>query len=404
MSARCRHCQTLLHLVLDLGFAPPSNSYLSQEGLNQSEVWLPLKLAFCPNCFLVQIEDFTTRECFFNADYAYFSSTSKSWVEHAKVYSEKIIQNSNLGTHSFVVEIASNDGYLLQNFVRHNIPCLGIEPSQSTAQAAIKINVPTESQFFGAEYAKKLAARKKADLIIGNNVFAHVPDINDFALGLKHLLAENGTITLEFPHLLNLIQQLQFDTIYHEHYSYLSLLSVTSILKMVNLKIIDVEKLPTHGGSLRVYIAHENDARKINASVFSILKEEEILKELKTYTDFSKKVKNLKWDILKFLIECKMQNKKIHAYGAAAKGNTLLNFLGIHNDLIECVYDAAKAKQNQFLPGSHIPILPPEILIQNSPEILIVLPWNIAAEITQQYQPQLPKTDFYRLLPTIQKL
>lgn len=400
-TARCRHCQTALKPTLDLGFAPPSNSYLQAESLNQSETWLPLKLAFCPHCFLVQIEDFTVRETFFNAQYAYFSSTSQSWLAHAANYCEKITQKLHLNNNSFVVEIASNDGYLLKNFVSKNIPCLGIEPTQSTATAAQQIGVPTNIAFFGADYAQTL---NKADLIIGNNVFAHVPDINDFAKGLKYLLKPNGTITLEFPHLLNLIQHLQFDTIYHEHYSYLSLLSVQHILKQVDLKIIDVEKLNTHGGSLRVYIAHQNDCRNSTPNVENILKEENILKSFKTYETFSQQVQQLKWKILKFLIDLKKQNKKIHAYGAAAKGNTLLNYLGIKNDLIECVYDAAPSKQNLFLPGSHIPILSPEHFIQNPPDILIILPWNIQTEILKKYQNQLKNTEFYCLLPNIQKL
>ncbi len=400
-TARCRHCQTALKPTLDLGFAPPSNSYLQAESLNQSETWLPLKLAFCPHCFLVQIEDFTVRETFFNAQYAYFSSTSQSWLAHAANYCEKITQKLHLNNNSFVVEIASNDGYLLKNFVSKNIPCLGIEPTQSTADAAKKIGVPTEIAFFGADYAQTL---NKADLIIGNNVFAHVPEINDFAKGLKNLLKKGGTITLEFPHLFNLIEKLQFDTIYHEHYSYLSLTSAANILRAALLKIYDVEILNTHGGSLRLYITHWDDERLIEAIVHQILKKEEKLKHLKTYQDFAKKVFDLKLSILDFLIQQKKLGKTIAAYGAAAKGNTLLNYLGIKNDIIEKVYDAAPSKQNQFLPGSHIPILSPEHLIQNPPDILIILPWNIADEILKQYQPQLRTTAFYRLLPEIQKL
>lgn len=399
--SRCRHCCGTLEPVLDLGFAPPSNSYLKANQLFESEAWLPLRLAFCPECFLAQIEDYTVRETFFNAEYAYFSSTSKSWLIHAKKYADEITQKLNLNNDSFVVEIASNDGYLLQNFVSKSIPCLGIEPTQSTAQAAQKIGVPTEIAFFGADYAKTL---KKADLIIGNNVFAHVPDINDFAQGLKTLLKPGGTITLEFPHLLNLIDKLQFDTIYHEHYSYLSLTSAANILRDVFLKIIDVDILNTHGGSLRLYIAHFEDKRQIQPVVNKIIQKEEKLKALQTYQNFAKKVFDLKLSILKFLITKKEKGKRIVAYGAAAKGNTLLNYLGIKNDLIDMVFDAAPSKQNLYLPGSHIPILSPAHLIQNPPDILIILPWNIADEILKQYKPQLETTDFYRLLPEIQKL
>ncbi len=398
----CRHCHGALKPALDLGFAPPSNSYLTAADLNRAEMWLPLKLAFCPACYLAQIEDYTARETFFNPHYAYFSSTSKSWLAHAADYCEKITERLQLNAESFVVEIASNDGYLLKNFVAQGIPCLGIEPTESTAAAARQIGVPTESAFFGEDFARNF--NQKADLIIGNNVFAHVPDINDFARGLKILLKPHGTITLEFPHLLNLIDQMQFDTIYHEHYSYLSLLSVTHILKAAELKIIDVDILSTHGGSLRLYIAHENDPREIQNIVFEILKKEEKLKDFKTYENFAKNVYSLKLKILKFLIEEKEKGKKIFAYGAAAKGNTLLNFLGVKNDLIDYVFDAAKSKQNQFLPGSHIPILPPDFLIQNPPDILIILPWNIADEIIKNFKPQLKNTDFYRLLPEIQKL
>lgn len=397
----CRHCFNELQPALDLGFAPPSNSYLKAAQLLKDETWLPLKFAFCPVCYLAQIEDYTTRETFFNAEYAYFSSTSKSWLAHAANYCEKITQKLHLNNNSFVVEIASNDGYLLKNFVSKNIPCLGIEPTQSTATAARQIGVPTNIAFFGADYAQTL---NKADLIIGNNVFAHVPEINDFAKGLKNLLKKGGTITLEFPHLFNLIEKLQFDTIYHEHYSYLSLTSATNILRAALLKIYDVEILNTHGGSLRLYITHWDDERPIEAIVHQILKKEEKLKHLKTYQDFSKKVFDLKLSILDFLIQQKKLGKTIAAYGAAAKGNTLLNYLGIKNDIIEKVYDAAPSKQNQFLPGSHIPILSPEHLIQNPPDILIILPWNIADEILKQYQPQLRTTAFYRLLPEIQKL
>lgn len=398
---RCRHCFNELKPALDLGFAPPSNSYLKAAQLFDAETWLPLKFAFCPVCTLAQIEDYTARETFFNADYAYFSSTSKTWLQHAADYCEKITEKLHLNSDSFVVEIASNDGYLLKNFVSKNIPCLGIEPTESTARAAQKIGVPTEIAFFGAEYAKTL---KKADLIIGNNVFAHVPKINDFAKGLKTLLKKGGTITLEFPHLLNLIDKLQFDTIYHEHYSYLSLTSAANILRVALLKIYDVDILKTHGGSLRLYITHLDDDRPIQPIVNNILKKEEKLNDFKTYQNFANKVFDLKLAILKFLIEQKQQGKRIAAYGAAAKGNTLLNYLGIKNDIIEKVYDAAPSKQNQFLPGSHIPILPPEHLIQNPPDILIILPWNIADEILNLYQPQLKNTDFYRLLPEIQKL
>lgn len=407
----CRHCGAKTNLFLDLGFAPPSNSYLAAQNLQQAETWLPLVLNVCPQCFLVQTQDYTCRETFFNENYAYFSSTSKSWLNHAKNYCDEVISKFNLQLEdAFVVEIASNDGYLLKNFVAQNISCLGIEPTKSTAEFAIKQGVPTLQEFFGVELAKKLAAENKmADLIAGNNVYAHVPDINDFSAGLKILLKPKGVITLEFPHLLNLLKFKQFDTIYHEHYSYLSLFSVQKILNAVGLEIFDVKELPTHGGSLRLYICHQNEnAFEISPNVAKILQDEKDfgLQDLQIYQQFAADVFNIKLQTLEFLLNAKKDNLRICAYGAAAKGNTLLNYVGIKSDIIDCVYDAAESKQNLYLPGSHVPIVSPAELVKNPPDILIIFPWNIQNEIVNLYanQPSIisKKTKFVKFIPSLE--
>jgi len=384
----CRHCKaSLKYTFLDLGYAPLSNAYLSKEDLDRPEVYFPLKIKVCDQCWLVQTEDYADANSLFTSEYAYFSSTSSSWLLHAKDYSKKIIKDCNLNEMSFVIEVGANDGYLLKNFIEKNIPCLGIEPTKSTADAAEKLNIPVVREFFGETLGKQLAGKsKQADLIIGNNVYAHVPDINDFTKGLKAALKPGGTITLEFPHLMRLIEQTQFDTIYHEHFSYLSLHTVSRIFSSVDLRVWKVEEIPTHGGSLRVYGCHQNDEHETSRSVDKLLKEEvnRGLLELETYMNFTGRVNKIKDDLLSFLIDQKSSGNKVVAYGAAAKGNTLLNYAGIKPDLIPFVYDAAKSKQGKFLPGSHIPILSPEFLSKTNPDFLLILPWNIADEVRLQ--------------------
>lgn len=386
---KCRHCRFQLEQVfLDLGFAPPSNAYLKAEELTAPELYFPLKLYVCTNCWLVQTADFTRAEELFRDDYAYFSSISKSWLDHAELFTESIMQRLGLGPESFVIEIASNDGYLLRNFVSRNIPCLGIEPTKSTADAAERIGIPVLREFFGKFLAERLQAMGRiADLVVANNVFAHVPDINDFTAGLKAVLKPCGTITLEFPHLMCLIEQAQFDTVYHEHYSYLSLYSVVRIFAASGLRIYDVEELFTHGGSLRVYGCHAEDTRQETAAVGTILNMEERkgLRDLSIYNNLQNRVDQMKDRLLIFLIEQKKQGKKVAAYGAAAKGNTLLNYAGVRPDLLPYVCDAAPSKQGKFLPGSHIPILHPSVLRERRPDFVLILPWNIASEIVQQH-------------------
>jgi len=385
---KCRHCgKPLEHSFLDLGFAPPSNAYLIAEDLARPEKYYPLKVMVCDRCWLVQTEDYAQADELFNSDYAYFSSTSTGWLAHAALYAEKMIKELELDKDSMVIEVASNDGYLLKNFVAAGIPCLGIEPTASTAEAAMKLNIPVAQEFFGEQLGLRLASEgNQADLIAGNNVYAHVPDINDFTLGLKAALKPGGTITLEFPHLMCLIQQAQFDTVYHEHFSYLSLNTVSNIFKTAGLKIWHVEKLSTHGGSLRIYGCHAEDGRQETEAMKVVLAEEasQGLQTLATYQGFQVRADRIKYDLLTFLIEQKRAGKKVVAYGAAAKGNTLLNYAGIKPDLLPFVCDAGPAKQGKYMPGSHIPILPPAVLQREDPDYVLILPWNIAAEVKQQ--------------------
>jgi SAM-dependent methyltransferase len=383
---KCRHCSTPLEeTFLDLGFAPPSNAYLSADDLVKPEKYYPLKIKVCQECWLVQTEDYADADELFSADYAYFSSTSQSWLAHAKEYAQLMIERLNLNQQSFVIEVASNDGYLLKNFVEAGIPCLGIEPTASTAAAAEVLGIPVLHEFFGREVGLKC---QKADLIAGNNVYAHVPDINDFTQGLKAALKPEGVITLEFPHLLNLIEQNQFDTVYHEHFSYLSLYTVKRIFEKAGLRIWNVEKLSTHGGSLRIFGCHLDSDLDTLPIVETLLLEEEAkgLRTLSTYQSFQKKADKIKDDLLIFLIEQKRSGKIIAAYGAAAKGNTLLNYAGVKPDLLSYVVDAAPSKQGKYMPGSHIPIFHPERLLQDKLDTVLILPWNIAPEITQKNQ------------------
>ena len=384
----CRHCnKELKNELIDLGKAPPSNNYLTNDSLNSPENYFPLRVMVCDDCWLVQTQDFNDADELFTDEYAYFSSTSKSFLEHAKDYSIKIILYMGLDEKSFVVELASNDGYLLKNFNRKNIPCLGIEPTASTAAAAREIGIETLEEFFGTELAMNLSTNKKADLIIGNNVYAHVPDINDFTLGIKELLSSSGTVTLEFPHLLELVTNNQFDTIYHEHYSYLSLHAVSKIFKKSGLKVYKVDTLPTHGGSIRVYGCHIDDNKTIDNSFSTLINKEkaEGIDDINFYKNFSQKAENIKNEFHAFLLDCKKNNLIVCGYGAAAKGNTLLNYSGVKKDLIKFVCDAAPAKQNKFLPGSNIPILHPDVLRkENNIDYVVIFPWNIADEVISQ--------------------
>lgn len=384
---KCRHCDALLkQTFLDLGFAPPSNAYLNSADLARPEITYPLRIKVCEECWLVQTEDYTEADELFSGDYAYFSSTSRSWLNHAANYVEQITDRLGLTKDSFVIEVAANDGYLLKNFVAAGVPCLGIEPTASTAEAAEKLGIPVLREFFGEALGRKLSAEgKKADLIIGNNVFAHVPDINDFTLGLKQALKSGGTITLEFPHLMQLLAQTQFDTIYHEHFSYLSLYTVTKIFAKAGLQVWDVEELPTHGGSLRVYGCHSGD-RLVSDRVTGLLEQEKSqgLQDLTTYQHFQERADKIKNQLLGFLIEQKTAGKVVAGYGAAAKGNTLLNYAGVKPDLLPFVCDAAPSKQGKFLPGSHIPIFSPTAIADKQPDYVLILPWNLRTEVMAQ--------------------
>lgn len=379
----CRHCNKLLsNLFIDLGVAPPSNAYLSN--IYNIEPRYPLKIFVCDNCWLVQTEDFSAAETIFTEDYAYFSSVSKSWVLHAKLFCEKAIKKFNLNRNSFVVELASNDGYLLKNFVENSIPCLGVEPTIGTALEAEKKQINVLKEFFNLNLASLIAEKyKKADLIIANNVIAHVPDINDFIKGMKLLLNNKGTISIEFPHLMQLIEKIQFDTIYHEHYSYFSLSSIVKIFSTFGLKVYDVEKIATHGGSLRILSCHSFCDQSVSPNVQKLI-DEEIqfgITNFDIYQNFQKSVVIVKNDISIFFKNSKAQKKRIVGYGAAAKGNTLLNYCGITSNDIEYIVDNAKSKQGKYTPGSHIPILDPQIIKETKPDYIIIFPWNIREEI-----------------------
>lgn len=403
----CRHCGSqLVHTFIDLGTVPPSNSYLTTAEVSGLEKRYPLKVFVCETCWLVQTEDCAAVDELFDAEYAYFSSTSSGWLAHARHYADKVIGSLKLTRSSFVVEIACNDGYLLKNFVSSRIPCLGIEPTVSTATAAEKLGVPVLRQFFGEALGRRLATEgRQADLIIGNNVYAHVPDINDFTRGLKELLKPGGTITLEFPHLMRLIEDAQFDTIYHEHFSYLSLFTAVTIFASAGLRVFDVEELPTHGGSLRLYGCHGTDVRQMSTSVSMLLAREKRrgLQTLEVYRGFQGRADAIKDDLLRFLRETKRGGRSVAAYGAAAKGNTLLNYAGVTSDLLPFVCDAAPSKQGKFMPGSHIPIRPPAALAERPPDYLLILPWNIAEEIrTQQAALAAAGTKFVTAVPRLE--
>lgn len=386
---KCRFCDSeLTHRFIDLVNAPASNSFLSKGELNEPEVFYPLKLYVCDKCFLVQIDEYKKSDDIFNKKYAYFSSYSTTWLNHAKKYVDMITDRLLLDVESQVMEIASNDGYLLQYFLEKQIPCLGIEPSANTAKAARKKGIETLEAFFGAKFADSLAQKgKKADLIIGNNVLAHVPDINDFVKGLKIALKSGGVITMEFPHLIRLIEENQFDTIYHEHFSYLSFHTVRQIFAKHGIVFFDVEELKTHGGSLRIYARHDDDDSKSVTPKVAALVEKETARgilKLDYYLGFQQKADKVKYALLSFLMEQKKAGKKVAAYGAAAKGNTLLNYCGVKKDLIEFVVDASPHKQGKFLPGSHISVVKEDEISKLKPDYILILPWNIKDEIMEQ--------------------
>ncbi|MEO6329143.1 MAG: class I SAM-dependent methyltransferase [Ginsengibacter sp.] len=386
----CRFCkQPVSHVLIDLLNSPASNSFLSEEQLNEPETFYPLKVFVCNNCFLVQVDEYKKSNAIFDSNYAYFSSYSTSWLQHARAYTEMMIERFGYTNDSLVIEVASNDGYLLQYFKEKNIPVMGIEPTANTAEVAIGKGIKTVIEFFGAELAERFANtwNVKADLLLGNNVLAHVPDIVDFVLGMKLILKETGAITMEFPHLMQLVDNNQFDTIYHEHFSYLSLYTVKQIFESQGLQVFDVDELPTHGGSLRIYAKHAEDGSKPIAENVAMVLSKELNKGLNTleyYENFQQKALKVKLDLTEFLIDQKRDGKKVGAYGAAAKGNTLLNYCGIKNDLISFVVDANPHKQNKFLPASHIPVVSEQHLKDAKPDYIIILPWNLKDEIMEQ--------------------
>lgn len=385
MPDNCRFCeQQLKHSFCDLGMSPFSNSFIKQENKDKMEPFFPLHAYVCDQCKLVQLEEFETPNTIFS-NYAYFSSYSSSWLEHAKHYVNMMIERFDLGESHRVIEIASNDGYLLQYFKKHGIPVLGIEPAANVAEVAISKGINTKIDFFGSSTATQL--QQKGDVILGNNVLAHVPNLNDFVAGLKIALADDGVITMEFPHLLKLIEFNQFDTIYHEHFSYLSLHTIETVFKKHGLHVFDVEQLITHGGSLRIFACHSNDKNKKTTDRISKLHQEERsagLNDLDIYLDFSRKVEQTKRNLLSFLINVKEQGKTIVGYGAAAKGNTLLNYCGIGKDFIDYTVDRSPHKQGMLLPGTHIPIFTPDKLVETKPDYVLILPWNLREEITEQ--------------------
>ena len=387
-TSNCRFCGQPLHFTfVDLGMSPLCESYLSQEQLNQMEPFYPLHVFVCEHCFLVQLEEYVSPEDIFT-EYAYFSSYATTWLQHAQKYTDLVTERFILTQESFVVEVASNDGYLLQYFVQKSIPVLGIEPAKNVAKVAVEKGVPTLTEFFGVKLAEQLRAEgKMADLITGNNVLAQVPDINDFVGGMKILLKPNGVITIEFPHLMRLMEENQFDTIYHEHFSYFSFITAEKIFAAHGLTLFDVEELSTHGGSIRIYGRHaenkalpvtqralEMHAREINAG----------FEKMETYAAFGEQVKETKRKLLDFLIQARRQGKSIAGYGAPGKGNTLLNYCGIRTDFLDYTVDRNPYKHGKFLPGTHIPIYPPEKIFETKPDYVFILPWNFKDEIMSQ--------------------
>jgi SAM-dependent methyltransferase len=387
--AACRFCKTSLEsVVVDLGMSPLANSYLPASQLSRMEPFYPLKLYVCDKCRLVQVEEVESPANIFT-DYAYFSSYSQTWLDHSKKYCDDMCAKWQLSNASHVVEIASNDGYLLQYFIKKGIPSLGIEPAANVAVSALERGVPTLVQFFGSDTATTLKENgKSADLLVGNNVLAHVPDLNDFVAGMRILLKPSGIITMEFPHLLQLMAHNQFDTIYHEHFSYFSLHSVKQIFKHHGLSIFDVEKLSTHGGSMRIYACHEGSLRDQTSDRLRSLQNEESaagIEKSEFYASFADRVVKTKHNILEFLIEAKRAGKKVAAFGAPAKGNTLLNYCGIRSDFITFTVDDTPSKQGRYLPGSHIPVLHPKKIKEFKPDYLVIMPWNFKDEIAAKH-------------------
>ena len=386
---KCRHCGSPLKLeFLDLGVAPPSNAYLTAEQVQAPEVWLPLRLMVCQSCWLVQTLDYARSDALFTGDYAYFSSFSSSWLDHSRKYATEMIARFGLDANSSVCEVAANDGYLLQYFKADGVSCYGVEPTASTAKAARAKGIEIVESFFGRDLARSLVEQgRSVDLTAANNVLAHVPDVNDFVGGFATLLKPNGVAIFEFPHLVEMARNNQFDTAYHEHYSYLSLTAVAKIFAENGLSVFDVQKLPTHGGSLRVFAQRrDSGARPVEPSVAALVADEEAagVRGVDFYGSFQGRAEQIKDDALAFLIEAKRKGKKVGAYGAAAKGNTLLNFSGVKPDLIPYVVDRNPAKQTQYMPGSRIPIVPESRLIEDRPDIVVILPWNLRDELTKQ--------------------
>jgi len=387
-SKSCLFCRAPLRITfVDLGMHPLCESYVSEDKLNQMEPFYPLHVFVCEQCFLVQLHEYVSPADIFT-EYAYFSSYADSWVQHAKRYTEMIVERLKLTPKSFVVELASNDGYLLQHFVAKGIPVLGIEPAANVAKVALQKNVPTLVKFFGQQTARELVAEgKRADLVLGNNVLAQVPDINDFVAGIKILLAPQGMVTIEFPHLMKLMEENQFDTIYHEHFFYFSLITAERIFAAHGLTLVDVEEIPTHGGSLRIYGHHAEDkTHSVTERYRELVKREQAaaVERLDTYAIFAENVKETKRKLLEFLIEAKRKGKKIVGYGAPGKGNTLLNYCGIRSDFLDFTVDRSPYKQGKFLPGTHIPILHPDRIREAKPDYVLILPWNFKDEIMQQ--------------------
>ncbi len=387
--SKCRFCGTPLeYSVVDLGMSPLCNKQVRPEEKNDMEKFYPLHAYVCNNCWLMQLEEFATPDEIFAEDYTYFSSYSDSWLAHCKKYTQLMIERFGFNSKSKVVELASNDGYLLQYFIEAGVPVLGVEPARNVAEVAREKGVPTEDVFFGVETAKELSERHgKANLLLGNNVLAHVPDINDFVSGMKIMLAEGGVITMEFPHLQRLIENNQFDTIYHEHFSYLSFVAVNRIFAHHGITLFDVEELPTHGGSIRIYGRHtEDEAKPVTEAARELLEREREMgfESPEYYANFKEQVKETKRKLLEFLIQAKREGKTVVGYGAPGKGNTLLNYCGIRTDFLDYTVDRSPHKQGNYLPGTHIPVFAPEKIRETKPDYILILPWNLKNEISEQ--------------------
>jgi SAM-dependent methyltransferase len=386
--AFCRFCGARLqHTFVDLGMSPPCQSHVALDQLNHMEAFFPLRAWVCEQCFLVQLQEYVSPTDIFG-EYAYFSSFSDTWLRHAKAYTDLMVERFGIGPQSQVIELASNDGYLLQYFVEKGVPVLGVEPAANVAEAAVAKGVRSLARFFGEKLATELAAEgTQADLLLGNNVLAHVPDLNDFVAGMKVALKPQGVITMEFPHLLRLMDENQFDTIYHEHFSYFSFLTVEQVFAAHGLTLFDVEQLPTHGGSLRIYGRHAADTSKPVGPRVAALKEEEEragFRRLETYLSFGEQVKETKRKVLEFLIRVRREGKSVAGYGAPGKGNTLLNYCGIRTDFLDYTVDRNPYKQGKFTPGTHIPIHAPERIRETRPDYVLILPWNLKEEIMEQ--------------------